>query len=83
MVAYETNLGTVTMHYFFEQINTTATIPVLSTYTIPTYTFKIIAVSGAVGTRMVQGEVNHHDYNAVSRFTGAWIQDKQATNREN
>jgi len=76
-IAYETNVGTIRFHYFFVQLVATATIPVLSTYDIPTYKFKVISVTGTLLGAIRKNHINLSDYQAVSRFTGVWQQDKQ------
>jgi hypothetical protein len=75
-IAYETNVGTVRLHYFFVQLVASATIPVLSTYTISTYSFKVIAVTGTLTAALGKNHIKLTDYQAVSRFTGVWQQDK-------
>jgi hypothetical protein len=75
-MAYETNVGTVRLHYFFVQLVASATIPVLSSYTIATYKFKVIAVTGTLSTALRKSHINLSDYQAVSRFTGVWQQDQ-------
>jgi hypothetical protein len=75
-IAYETNVGTVRLHYFFVQTVASATIPVLSTFPIATYKFKVIAVTGTLSTALRTSHINLADYQAVSRFTGVWQQDK-------
>jgi hypothetical protein len=75
-IAYETSVGAVTLHYFFVQTNAAATIPVLSTYTIATYSFKIISVTGKAGIFMLEHHINLNDYKEVSKVTGLWQQDK-------
>src|SRR6202012_3348516 len=51
-IAYETNVGTVRLHYFFVQLVASATIPTLSTYTIATYKFKVVVVSGTLAASL-------------------------------
>lgn len=75
-MAFETNVGTVRLHYFFVQLVAAATIPVLSTYTIATYKFKVVVVSGTLTAALKKNNVNLNDYNAVSKFTGLWLNDK-------
>ena len=69
-ISYETNVGTIRLHYFFVQTNPSATIPVLSSYAIATYQFKFVAVSGNVTTAMKKRGINFGDYGAVSGFIG-------------
>src|SRR6202000_185659 len=68
-MAFETNVGTVRLHYFFVQLVASATIPTLSTYTIATYKFKVVVVSGTLAASLKKNNVNLNDYNAVSKFT--------------
>ncbi len=76
-MAYETNAGTIRLHYFFVQLVASATIPVLSTYTIASYKFKVVAITGQTGTFMLAHHVNFNSYQEVSRVTGLWQQDKK------
>ena len=67
-VAFETYVGSVELEYFFQQINTAATIPVLSSYTIPTYKFKIVLLTGSLAAQMKQQGVDVNNYGQVSHF---------------
>ncbi|HEY4064298.1 MAG TPA: collagen-like protein [Puia sp.] len=69
-VCFETMPGKVRLHYFFVQTVSSATIPTLSTYTIATYKFKIVAVSGTISTGMKQAGVNTASYSDVSKYLG-------------
>jgi len=75
-MAYETNVGTVRLHYFFVQLVASATIPTLSTFTIATYKFKVVVISGKLVSALKKNNVNMKDYYAVSKFTGLWQNDK-------
>jgi len=68
-VVFETMVDTVRLHYFFAQF-APGTVPVLSTYDIPTYKFKIVAISGSVAASMAAAHVDVKNYAAVSRFVG-------------
>ena len=68
--AFETNVGTVRLHFFFVQLVASATIPTLSTYILPAYKFKIVAISGTISTGLKNAHVDVNDYNAVSRYLG-------------
>jgi hypothetical protein len=69
-IAFETNPGTVELHYFFVQLVSTATIPTLSSFVIATYKFKIVAVTGSINTAMYHAGVDVGNYGAVSKFLG-------------
>jgi len=43
---YEADVGQIILQYFFEQIAANATLPVLSSYDIPTYAFKVVYGTG-------------------------------------
>jgi hypothetical protein len=73
---YVTAVGQVTLHYFFIQTSSTATLPTLSTYNDETRRFKIVTVSGQTGVFMQANHINLNDYQAVSRATGLWQHDK-------
>jgi len=73
---YVTALGQVTLHYFFIQTSTTATLPTLSTYNDEVRKFKIVTITGQTGTFMQQHHINLNNYQEVSKITGLWKQDK-------
>jgi hypothetical protein len=73
---YVTALGQVTLHYFFIQTSTTATLPTLSTYNDEVRKFKIVTITGQTGTFMQQHHINLNNYQEVSKITGLWQQDK-------
>jgi hypothetical protein len=55
-LVYETLLGKVRLHYFFTPNGASGTTPGnLSTFAIPNYKFKIIAIAGAIGGRFTSG----------------------------
>ncbi|HEY4336643.1 MAG TPA: hypothetical protein VGM89_12115 [Puia sp.] len=66
-ICFETLVGKVRLHYFFVRLNTAISLPALSTYPIPTYKFKIVAVSGTISTGMKQAGVNKASYSDVSK----------------
>jgi hypothetical protein len=69
-IAYETSSDSITLHFFFIQLVASATIPVLSTYNIPTTKFKIIAMTGSISTAMYHAGIDVGNYSAVSKFLG-------------
>jgi hypothetical protein len=71
-IAFETNVGTVRLHYFFVQLVASATIPVLSTYDISTYQFKVVVISGTLTDALRRNNINVNDYSALSKFTNAY-----------
>ena len=75
-IAYETNVGTIRLHFFFVQLVASATIPVLSSYDIATYQFKFVAISGTSAALMLKNHINFKDYRSVAKITGMWQQDK-------
>ena len=48
VVAFQTYPGIVELDYFFQQVIPNSTIPTLSNYTIPVYTFKIVLTQGTM-----------------------------------
>ncbi len=66
-MTFETMPDTVRLHYFFVALNSNP-IPTLSTYDIPTYQFKIVAVTGTLANAMRASHVNLKSYEAVSSF---------------
>jgi hypothetical protein len=77
VMGYQTYVGQIELDYFFEEINTSATLPVLSSYNIPIYSFKAFLISSTTVLDMKQAGINMNDYNQVSRFTGEWIMEKK------
>jgi hypothetical protein len=67
-IVFETMPSTVRLHYFFNQLNTAAAIPTLSTYHIATYKFKIVVISGTLSTAMQKAGIDKSNYDAVSGF---------------
>jgi hypothetical protein len=68
VIGYSTSVGSVELDYFFQQIVPNSTIPVLSTYDIPTYSFKLVAISGTLATSMNNQNINTGNYSQVSKF---------------
>jgi hypothetical protein len=74
---YITAPGQVTLGFFFSNINPAATPPSIFTFvTTQDYKFKIVTVTGETGTFMMNNHINLKDYDAVSKATGLWMQDK-------
>ena len=67
-VVFQVSVGKVELGYFFQQINAAASLPTLSTYTIPSYTFKLVVISGSLATQMKQQSVDVGNYDQVSHF---------------
>jgi hypothetical protein len=67
--AYQTNVGTVRIHYFYSPNGASGTLPTtLSTDVIATHRFKLVAVSGQIADAMRQANVDLEDEAAVRRF---------------
>lgn len=66
--AYETSVDQVELEFFFMPNNPEASIPILSSYDIPTYQFKVVAVSGSIAQGMTAARVNTRDYAAVIQY---------------
>jgi hypothetical protein len=67
--AYQTNVGTVRIQYFYSPNGANGTLPTtLSTDVIATHRFKLVAVSGQIADAMRQANVNLEDEAAVRRF---------------
>jgi len=71
-----TAVGSVTMHFFFIQTSTTATLPQLSTFNMISRKFKIVTIAGQAASLMKANHIDIKNYNAVSKVTGLWQQDK-------
>ena len=67
-VVFQPAVGKVELDYFFQQINSTATIPTLSTYNIPNYTFKLVVITGSLAVQMRQQQVDVGNYSSVQHF---------------
>jgi hypothetical protein len=68
VVVFQTYLGKVEMDYFFQQIVANTSLPTLSTYDIPTYTFKLVVITGSLATQMKQQNINTGNYSQVRHF---------------
>lgn len=66
--AFQTYLGQVELDFFFQQINPSATLPVLSTYKIPNYQFKLVVITGSLAAQMKQQNVDVGNYSQVKHF---------------
>jgi hypothetical protein len=66
--AYETSVDQVELEFFFAPNNPTASIPTLSTFTIPSHQFKIVAVGGSIAEGMTAAHVDTRDYAAVMQY---------------
>lgn len=72
-VTEESSVGKVRLHFFFSQIDPASTLPALSTYTIATYKFKIVAVSGSLagrGRQYSEAELRTMPYEEVCAVLG-------------
>ena len=66
---FETNIGAVRLHFYFWPNGTDFShIPDMITYTIPTFSYKLVALSGETVNSMKQAHINMKDYNAVKKF---------------
>jgi hypothetical protein len=69
-IAFETMPYTVELEYFFNVLNNTTPPPNLYNYTIPTYKFKIVVISGTISTAMQKAGIDKSNYSAVSAYLG-------------
>jgi hypothetical protein len=67
---YVTSPGTVELEFYFSPTASGVTTPALSTYDIPTYTFKLVAVTGSLATSMENSKIDHSNYAQVMNFLG-------------
>jgi hypothetical protein len=67
---YVTSPGTVELEFYFADVSNTATPPTLSTYVLPTYSFKLVAVTGSIATSMEKSKIDHSNYAQVANFLG-------------
>jgi hypothetical protein len=65
---YETFLGKVRLHIFFNLVDNSGTLPTLSTFQFATHKFKIVTVAGNLASRMVQTGIDRGNEQAVMRF---------------
>jgi hypothetical protein len=66
--AYETSVDHVALEFFFVTLNSTNPTPSLSTFDIPTFQFKIVAVSGTVAQSLKVAHIDLGNADAVLRF---------------
>lgn len=77
------SVGNIDVGFFFTPNGVTGSMPNIGTYTmtaLDVYTFKVVTVTGTLVTDMIREHVDLHNYNAVSRITGLWQQEKGASN---
>jgi len=65
---YVTSPGTVELEFYFAEQSSSATPPTLSTYAIPTYSFKCVAVTGTIATAMQKAGIDKGNYAEVSAY---------------
>jgi hypothetical protein len=65
---YVTSPGTIELEFFLANQSPTVTPPTLSTYVLPNYSFKCVAVTGSIATAMQKAGIDKGDYDAVSAF---------------
>ena len=71
-ISLKTNyeIGKVNIYYLYEQTNSSATLPLIFTATVPDYIFKYIVIAGSTGARKMKPSVDFNDYAAVCRYYG-------------
>ena len=67
-VVHEVMEGAILLHFFFTPNSAGATYPDLSTYTIPTYTFKYTVIEGNVLETMTARGVDMSDHDQVMDY---------------
>jgi hypothetical protein len=67
---YVTSPGTVELEFYFADATNTATPPTLSTFAMPSYKFKLVAVTGTIATSMQKSKIDHSNYAQVANFLG-------------
>jgi hypothetical protein len=66
---YVTSPGNVELEFFFTEAPSVSP-PILSSYTLPSYKFKIVAVTGTMTTQMKNSQIDKTNYAQVSKFLG-------------
>jgi hypothetical protein len=66
---YVTAPGSVELEFYFGETNSSTTPPTLSTYTLDTYKFKIVAVTGTISTSM-KAQIDTRNYASVAKYLG-------------
>jgi hypothetical protein len=67
-IVFETFQDVVRLHYFYTSNGTGATPTTLSTANIPTYSFKVIVISGTIATGMREAHVDPANYVEVVKY---------------
>jgi hypothetical protein len=67
---YVTGPGTVELEFYFGDQSPTVTPPTLSTYSMATYSFKVVAVTGSIATSMENRQIQYSNYSQVANFLG-------------
>jgi hypothetical protein len=65
---YVTSPGTVELEFFFANQSPTVTPPTLSSYVLPNYSFKCVAVTGTIAAAMQKAGIDKGSYDEVSNF---------------
>jgi len=65
---FQTMVGKVRLHIFFNGVDATSTVPTLSTYVFPNYKFKIVIVAGTLKARMQYQGIDTNNHTAVMNF---------------
>lgn len=60
--------GKLNIYYYYEQTDTRAPVPNISTAVLPTYSFRYVIIPGAEGFRSVAPPVDYSDYEAVKQY---------------
>jgi hypothetical protein len=67
---YVTTPGQVELEFYFDTYSTTATPPTLSTFTMATYQFKIVAVTGTLTASQRSQLQTANDYQTAAKILG-------------
>jgi hypothetical protein len=65
---YVTGPGTVELEFFLANQSPTVTPPTLSTYVLPNYSFKCVAVTGTIAAAMQKAGIDKGNYAEVSAY---------------
>jgi hypothetical protein len=60
--------GKLSIYYYYEQTDSRAPVPNISTAVLPTYSFRYVIIPGAEGFRSIAPPIDYADYEAVKKY---------------
>jgi hypothetical protein len=67
---YVTTPGNVELEFYMPTTESSASAPSASTFNIPTFSFKLVAVTGSMATSLKNSQIDKTNYGQVAKFLG-------------